>query len=153
MGDRDLRFFDVMLAELRTRHRIDDRRIYATGHSNGGQFTYLLWAERGDVFAALAPSAAVLSRGFQKFQPKPVLHIGSPQDPLVKFVWQASMIDHVLKLNGCDVRNPDADGYTSYPSSRGDGVATYLHSRGHRYPDEATEIIVTFFKAQVRPEP
>jgi polyhydroxybutyrate depolymerase len=118
-GDRDLKFFDAMLADLRAKMPIDDKRIYATGHSNGGLFTYLLWAERGDVFAALAPSAALLVRGFQKFQPKPVLHIGSPEDLLVKFAWQERMIDFVLRLNGCGPRQTDAMGYTSYPSSKG----------------------------------
>ena len=56
--DRDLKFFDAMLADLIKEGRVDERRVYATGHSNGGAFTYLLWAERGDVFAAFAPSAS-----------------------------------------------------------------------------------------------
>ena len=94
-GDRDLKFFDAMLASLRKDARVDEHRIYATGHSNGGLFTYLLWAERGDVFAAFAPSAALLTGGVMNLTPKPVLHVGSPQDPLVKFAWQARMIDYV----------------------------------------------------------
>ncbi|MFY8056754.1 MAG: hypothetical protein ACOVRM_03375, partial [Planctomycetaceae bacterium] len=49
--DRDLKFFDVVLQSLRSEYRVDDRRIYATGHSNGGGFTYLLWSERSAVFA------------------------------------------------------------------------------------------------------
>ena len=146
-GDRDLRYFDVMLASLTAQYRIDRKRIYATGHSNGGLFTYLLWAERGDIFAAFAPSAALLARGFAKFKPKPVLHIGSPQDPLVKFAWQARMIDYVLQLNGCSSRLPDTPGYTSYVSSRGAEVATYLHTGGHRYPAAAPALIVKFFQA------
>jgi polyhydroxybutyrate depolymerase len=146
-GDRDLKFFDVMFADLVHRYRPDERRIYATGHSNGGGFTYLLWAERGDKFAALAPSAAVLGRGYQNFRPKPILHLGSPQDPLVKFSWQASMIDYVLKLDGCGPRRPDTMGYTVYPSSKGAEVATYLHDGGHRYPAAAPELIVKFFQA------
>ena len=150
-GDRDLKFFDAMLASLRKDYRIDDHRIYATGHSNGGLFTYLLWAERGDVFAAFAPSAALLTGGVMKLTPKPVLHIGSPQDPLVKFVWQERMIDYVLKLNGCGPRQPDATGYTSYPSTKGAEVATYLHDGGHKYPATAPELIVKFFQAHVRP--
>ena len=97
---------------------MDARRIYATGHSNGGGFTYLLWAERGGVFAALAPSSSVLARGFQKFAPKPVLHVASPQDELVKFAWQQRMIDHVLRLNGCEPFKPGAIGYTYYASSQ-----------------------------------
>jgi polyhydroxybutyrate depolymerase len=150
-GDRDLKFFDAMLASIRAEYHVDEQRIYATGHSNGGLFTYLLWAERGDTFAALAPSSALLARGYNKFQPKPVLHIGSPQDTLVKFAWQAKMIDYVLKLDGCGPRRPDVDGYTSYPSSKGMEVATFLHSGGHRYPPEAPALIVKFFQAHAKP--
>jgi polyhydroxybutyrate depolymerase len=151
LGDRDLKFFDAMLATLRAEYRVDPKRIYATGHSNGGLFTYLLWAERGDIFAAFAPSAALLAHDFGKFQPKPVLHIGSPQDQLVKFTWQARMLDFVLKLNGCGPRRPEATGYTAYPSSQGADVATYLHAGGHRYPAAATALIVQFFQAHAQP--
>jgi polyhydroxybutyrate depolymerase len=151
-GDRDLKFFDVMWADLQTRYQPDLKRIYATGHSNGGGFTYLLWAERGAVFAALAPSSALLARGFQNATPKPVLHVASPQDPLVKFSWQQRMIDQVLRLNSCGPFKPAAMGYTEYPSSRGTDVAVYLHDGGHRYPsDVAPELIVKFFQAHGRP--
>ncbi len=150
-GDRDLKFFDAMLASLRAKYRVDDRRIYSMGHSNGGAFTYQLWAERGDVFAAFAPSAALLTRGLLKMTPKPVLHIGSPQDTLVKFSWQARMIDQVLKLNGCGPRGGERIGYTSYPSRKGAEVATYLHDNGHKYPGSAaTELIVKFFQAHAK---
>lgn len=148
--DRDLKFFDVMLADLRTRYPVDEKRIYATGHSNGGLFTYLLWAERGDTFAAFAPSAALLAAGFSKAPPKPVLHIGSPQDPLVKFSWQERMLDTVLALNGCGPLKPDATGYTVYPSKKNAEVAIYLHDGGHRYPEAAPALIVAFFKSHAR---
>lgn len=149
-GDRDLKFFDVMFADLKQRQRVDPKRIYSTGHSNGGGFTYLLWAERGEVFAALAPSSALLARGFDKFKPKPVLHLGSPQDELVKFAWQRRMLDYVLKLNGCGAFKPEAMGYTAYPSASGHDVAVYLHKGGHRYPEEvAPELIVKFFQVHV----
>ncbi|MEO6876699.1 MAG: prolyl oligopeptidase family serine peptidase [Opitutaceae bacterium] len=146
-GDRDLRFIDVMLASLRAEYPVDDKRIYATGHSNGGLFTYLLWAERGDTFAAFAPSAALLGHGYNKFKPKPILHLASPQDPLVKFSAQERMLDYVLKLDGCGPLRPNAMGYTAYPSSQGTDVAVYLHSGGHRYAPAGAELIVKFFKA------
>ena len=47
----------MALASLRHTYNIDDDRIYATGFSNGGMFTYLLWAKRPNVFAAFAPVA------------------------------------------------------------------------------------------------
>lgn len=37
--NRDLKFFDVALADLRQRFAIDDTRIYATGFSNGAKLT------------------------------------------------------------------------------------------------------------------
>jgi poly(3-hydroxybutyrate) depolymerase len=44
---------------LRKDYKTDAKRIYATGHSNGGEFTYLLWHARGKEFAAFAPSGAL----------------------------------------------------------------------------------------------
>src|SRR5437879_3135930 len=61
-GDHDLKLFDAMLASLQQDYHTDGKRIYATGHSNGGGFTYLLWAARSDRFAAFAPSGAVFVR-------------------------------------------------------------------------------------------
>src|ERR1017187_5426682 len=74
-GDRDLKFFDAMLASIRKDYRVDDKRIYATGHSNGGGFTYLLWAARGEQFAAFAPSSAAAARNLGKLKPTPVMHV------------------------------------------------------------------------------
>lgn len=43
-GDRNLKFFDVVPARLKQDYDVDTRRIYCTGHSNGGGFTFLdLW--------------------------------------------------------------------------------------------------------------
>src|SRR5438445_163380 len=42
--DRDVKFFDVVLETLRAQYKIDENRIYATGHSNGAAFTFVLWA-------------------------------------------------------------------------------------------------------------
>lgn len=150
-ADRDLRFVDAILAELQARFRYDTHRVYAMGHSNGGAFTYLLWAERGPVFAAVAPSAAVLARGVEKLTPKPVLHLGSPDDPLVKFAWQTRMIDQLLKINGGGARQADARGYTSYPSRTGAETATYLREGGHGFHRDAVALIVKFFQAHRLP--
>lgn len=150
-GDRDLKFFDAMLADLLTKHHGDAQRVHALGHSNGGGFTYLLWAERGEALAAVAPSSAVLGRGAARLQPKPVLHLGSPADELVKFAWQERMIAHVLELNGCPSLDVQARGLREYPSGKGAPVAVYLHDGGHRFPTTATKEIVAFLRRHARP--
>ncbi|MBI3875961.1 MAG: prolyl oligopeptidase family serine peptidase [Verrucomicrobia bacterium] len=104
-GDRDLKFFDAVLARLKQDFNVDGKRIYSTGHSNGGAFTYLLWAARGDVFAAVAPCAAVAVQLNDKLKPKPALHIAGEKDPLVKFEWQQATMNAVRQLNGCSARN------------------------------------------------
>ena len=80
-GDRDLKLVDVALASLRERFKVDDARIYATGYSNGGHFTYLLWSARPNVFAAFAPVAARLRPTVQLKQPKPLFHTGGQRIP------------------------------------------------------------------------
>lgn len=145
-GGRDLKFFDVVLTTLKTDYRIDESRIYATGHSNGGGFTYLLWGARPDVFAAFAPSAAT-SRGIPTFQPKPVMHIAGEQDPLVKFVWQQATMTAVRRVNRCaDEGHAWARQCTLYPSETGAPFVAYIHTGDHKYPQEASALIVKFFK-------
>jgi polyhydroxybutyrate depolymerase len=151
-GDRDLKFFDAVLATLKKDYRVDAKRIYATGHSNGGAFTYLLWAARGNVFAAVAPCAAAARPELkQRMKPKPVFHMAGENDPLVRFAWQQRTIDDVRKLNGCGKGEPWGEHCTLYPSKGGTPVVTYIHSGGHLLPDDVPPLIVKFFKFCAKP--
>jgi polyhydroxybutyrate depolymerase len=152
-GDRDLKFFDAMLATMKEKYHVDADRIYSTGHSNGGGFTYLLAAARPGVFAAIAPSAAgsAALMGASGYKPVPVFHAAGEQDPLVKFEWQKQMIERMKVLNGCDAAGTEwAKGCTLYKSSKGAPVVTFIHGGTHAYPAEAPELIVKFFREQVR---
>ena len=153
--DRDLKLFDVTLAALKQDYKVDDRRIYSTGHSNGGGFTYLLWAERGDVLAAVAPSSAPASpQMLTKLKPKPVLHDAGEADPLVKFSWQKATMDEIRKLNGCDEQGTpyeNAKWCTLYPSKTGTPLVTYIHPGNHTFAAEAPAVIVKFFKEHAKP--
>ncbi|MDP3069563.1 MAG: hypothetical protein Q8N18_04710 [Opitutaceae bacterium] len=150
-GDRDLKFFDTVLASLRADYRVDDRRIYSTGHSNGGGFTYLLWAMRGEVFAAMAPSGALVSRRAPPLKPKPALHVAGEKDELVKFAWQQQMIASVKGINQCGAGEPWEKIATRYASPIGAPLVTYIHPGGHGFPAAAPALIVTFFKQHAKP--
>jgi polyhydroxybutyrate depolymerase len=145
-GDRDLKFFDAVLARLKSDYKVDEKRIYSTGHSNGGAFTYLLWAERGDVFAAVAPSAAVFTQ-VRQLKPKPVMHLAGDKDPLVKYAWQNKMMESERRLNGCEAEGkPWAEHCTLYPSKGGTPVVTFIFAGGHEFNPAAPGLIVKFFK-------
>jgi polyhydroxybutyrate depolymerase len=151
-NDRDLKFFDAVLATMKKTYKVDAKRVYATGHSNGGAFTYLLWAARGDVFAAVAPCAAAANRQVrQHLKRKPVLHMAGENDPLVRFEWQQRTIDELRRLNGCGDGKPWGEHCTLYPSRTGTPVVTYIHPGGHLLPEEVPPVIVRFFKEHAKP--
>lgn len=146
-ADRDLKFFDTALESLEKEHRADPRRIYSTGHSNGGAFSYLLWAARGSVLAAVAPSSAVIPPQLTaRLTPKPIMHVAGENDPLVRFAWQELMINAVLKINQCGEGSPWAENCTRYPSRVHTPVVTFIHHGTHTFPREAPALIVRFFK-------
>ncbi|MBI5775246.1 MAG: prolyl oligopeptidase family serine peptidase [Verrucomicrobia bacterium] len=149
-GDRDLKLFDAVLAKLKQDFKVDPKRIYSTGHSNGGGFTYLLWAARGDVFAAVAPSAAASARtekASEMLKPKPAMHLAGEKDPLVKYEWQKLAMAAVRKLNGCEAEGKPWDKQCLiYESKTGTPFVSFIHPGGHEFVKEAPPLIVKFFK-------
>ncbi len=78
----DVGFAVAVIDDLERRTPIDRRRVYATGHSNGGIMSHRLAAERPDLVAAIAPVAGALD--LMQFSPRravPVLQIHSVNDP------------------------------------------------------------------------
>jgi len=146
--DRDLKFFDAVLATLRTDYKVDAARIFAMGHSNGGGFTYLLWKERPEIFAAFAPSGSFTLEA-PNLTPKPALHIAGKADELVKFRNQERTIEAIRKVNGCaEAGTAWAEDCTMYASTTRTPLVTLVHEGGHKYPKEAPALIVKFFKEQ-----
>ncbi|HLY73533.1 MAG TPA: esterase [Planctomycetota bacterium] len=150
-GDRDLRLFDIVLASMKEKYKVDPKRIYATGHSNGGGFAYLLWASRPGVFAAIAPSAAAGARPLKETTPCPTLHLAGEKDTLVRFESQMRTVAAVKAFNGCDEDGQEwAKGCTLYPSAKNAPVVTFIHPGTHQYPVEGPPLTVKFFKEHVR---
>jgi len=146
-GERDLGFFDAVLETMRAKFQVDNRRIYATGFSNGGMFTYVLWGTRENTFAAFAAVAGRIVPAVHLTEPKPVLVIAGEHDTTVPFRDQLQAIKVVRQLNGSD-RDGSSCGQncTMYPSDKGAPVMTYIHGGGHEYPLGASEMIVKFFE-------
>ncbi len=154
-GNTDLQFFDAMLKTLQDDYMVDAKRIYVTGHSNGGSFTYLLWVTRGDTFAAVAPTAprAIDAKLMAMLKPKPALHLMGETDLAVKPEVQRLTCNYILKLNKCDVNAGEkvAQYATLYPSATRNPFIIYSHPGGHAYPPEANAVIIDFFKKQMKP--
>ncbi|MDR3406827.1 MAG: alpha/beta hydrolase-fold protein [Chthoniobacter sp.] len=153
VGDRDLKLFDAMLRTLRSKFRVDDQRIYAAGFSNGGFFDYILWAQRGNVFAAFAPCAAALRAPLQVTTPKPVFIVAGEQDQRVPFDEQRKTITALRQIDGCgsEGRSWGEPKATRYESPNGAPVVAFVHPGGHAVPPPITVSITKFFQGQALP--
>ncbi|QDT07751.1 hypothetical protein K227x_61790 [Rubripirellula lacrimiformis] len=152
-NDRDLKFFDAMLASLKQEHNIDQQQIFATGHSNGAAFCYLLWALRGDTLTATAPSAGAITLKLRRLlKPKPAMLLAGENDQLVKFAWQQRSIEFVRRLNHCDDQPTTAGNLHTYPSKLQMPLQAYIHPGGHRFATEAAPAIAKFFQSQSKPD-
>jgi len=150
-GNRDLKLVDAALASLHEQYNVDDDRIYATGFSNGGMFTYLLWAERPEVFAAYAPVAARLRPSVRPEQRSPLLHVAGERDRVVSFSDQQAAIEIAIKVNGvADEMEPCGEGCTVYGSATRAPVVTRIHRGAHTYPRGTVEAITSFFRDHSR---
>jgi polyhydroxybutyrate depolymerase len=149
-GDRDLKFFDSLLDWAKKNTKVDAKRIYAMGHSNGGGFTYLTWSQRPDLFAAIAPSGAS-AREVRTAKPTPIMHIAGSADPLVKFAWQERTMAGIKTLNGVTSEGKTYGTHAMhYTGKNGNDFVSFIHPGGHEYPREAVPIIVKFFKEHAK---
>lgn len=145
--DRDLKFVDAILVTLREKYSIDGNRVYATGFSNGGLFTYLLLSQRPNAFAAFAPGGAVLLPQVTLTMARPVLHYGGKSDRLARFEKQEATIEQLRKFNDCAGQAEGCgENCTIYGSGKAAPVETFIHPLGHFYPLQVTPLIVKFFQ-------
>jgi polyhydroxybutyrate depolymerase len=149
--NRDLRFFDAMLASLRAEGWVDDLRVYVTGHSNGAGFTYLLWQERHADLAAVAPVAGnwLLAT---RLQPLPCMHVAGRADTIVAFGSQERTMAAVRRVDGCTGDGaPWAENCTRWESPLGTPFVAMILPGGHEYPRQAPPQIVRFLREQHAP--
>ena len=112
----DVAFINKLLDDLGTLVKIDDKRVYACGMSNGGMMSYRLAAELSDRIAAIAPVAGTIAiEKIKPNRPVPVIHFHGTKDTLVSFEGRKGnensfmrlksveeSIQTWVKINGCD---------------------------------------------------
>jgi polyhydroxybutyrate depolymerase len=155
--------------------RVDPKRIYASGFSNGAMLTYRLACEMSEVFAAVAPVSGVLvSSPCQPAQPVSILDFHGLADDVIPYGGGSTLpvtgepfppVEQSLatwaNLDGC-ANSPATDQnglltHTAYGACQNDAaVELYAVSGlGHSWPPEdvvqATQMIWDFFAAHPKP--
>ncbi len=154
----DVAFIGKLLDDLGTVVKVDEKRVYACGMSNGGMMCYRLAAELSDRIAAIAPVAGTIAIEEQTEAARaghPLsrheghdrsVRDGEGQDALVHEGGVEDSIQTWVKLNGCDEKpktetlSKDGDEMKVTRRSYGGGkdgsevVLVVIEEGGHTWP-------------------
>jgi poly(3-hydroxybutyrate) depolymerase len=101
-NQNDVGFFRDMVTKATEELCIDSKRVYVSGHSNGGAMTYRLACEAADIFAAVAPVCGWMTvSSCNPSRPIPVLAIRGKDDSTVRIDTADADIDEWLSNNQC----------------------------------------------------
>ena len=99
----DVAFIGKLLDDLGTVVKVDEKRVYACGMSNGGMMCYRLAAELSDRIAAVAPVAGTIAIDESKpKRPVPVIQFHGSKDNMVPFEMAKGNPPAFMKLKGVD---------------------------------------------------
>lgn len=138
----DVEFIRALVARMETEAKIDARRVYVTGLSNGGAMTHRLACEAADLFAAAAPIAFPMSlsppSSCHPSRHIPVLTFMGLTDMLVNYdggAWPSALMTFTYWRNNdaCGTETPEVstaqgNSYCAYDTSCADGVQVGLCS-------------------------
>jgi polyhydroxybutyrate depolymerase len=107
----DVGFARALVEYMAARACIDEKRVYATGFSNGGRLSYRLGCEAADVFAAIAPVAGTKSfpdlsnsPGCQPARPLSLIDFMGSADS--RIAAQPGQVAEWVAINGCSDAEP-----------------------------------------------
>ncbi len=153
----DVKFISVLIDTLLSKYKINSKKVFATGHSNGGMMSYRLACELSDKIAGIAPNACTMVvSSCNPSKPVPVLHMHSVNDQNVPYkggygngtgttgLWLAP-VDSVLTVwaskNTCAIgptviTNDSKFKYTKWSSCNKNNTIDYYLTTdgGHAWP-------------------
>lgn len=103
---KDIDFFKTIIEEVNKSYKVDRKRIYCCGFSNGGMMTYTVANVCSDIFAAFASISGYPINEFHLHhtsqRPYPFLHIHGKADDFVRYALMPNIVDNTVARNGCN---------------------------------------------------
>jgi polyhydroxybutyrate depolymerase len=87
-GIDDVAYLTAVVEDMRARYKVDDKRIFVSGYSNGGYMTHRLLCEKSSLFAAGASVAGAGWKNADKCKPAgpaSLLEVHGDQDEVVRY--------------------------------------------------------------------
>ena len=133
-GTRDINFVLAIIDQMATDYGIDKDRVYLSGFSMGGMFTYHAMNHIADRIAAFAPISGYPMGGqpFESSRPVPIIHTHGTADDVVVYDNVQARIDGWIARNGCASTPQVTNKY------RGGDIVRYQWGPG----DEGAEVVL-----------
>ena len=102
-GNRDLRFMEAIIDKMASQYDIDRNRVYLSGFSMGGMFTYHAMNNMADKIAAFAPISGYPMYGatYNASRPIPVIHTHGTADDVCSFDPVLGIVKGWAKFDHC----------------------------------------------------
>ena len=148
----DIDFTEALLNHLENDYRIESNRIYSTGMSNGGNFSFTLACELNNRIAAIASVTGLMLQAAIgdciPTRPLAILHIHGTEDPIANYAFVQRGLDFWIEHNTTnmnpivsnipDIDTQDGSTVEKYEYINGENDVEVLHLKviggGHQWP-------------------
>ena len=122
-GDKDTKWVTEIIAQMAKDYDIDEKRVYLSGFSMGGMFTYHAMSKIADKIAAFAPTSGTNVMGASRAQrPVPIIHPHGTNDDVLNY----SQVEGFLKNYRNQFNCPSqAQEEMNYPNAENSGATMY----------------------------
>ena len=117
-GNRDINFVLALIDEMVEKYDIDPCRVYLSGFSMGGMFTYHAMNKIADRIAAFAPISGYPMGGATanaNVRPIPIIHTHGTSDDVVSFSNVQNCLNVWIRHNGCPTTATVTHNYRNAP--------------------------------------
>jgi polyhydroxybutyrate depolymerase len=162
--ENDVLLTSTIIDFVKSNYAVDQGRVWATGHSNGGMLAYRLACDLSDKITAIAVvTGALVDPTCSPTKPVSVIHLHGNLDPTVPFYGGGkfetpsiySSINDFSKVNGCNISpneyvNPIKEKYQWICKNGFEALLVNYQEASHEWGDGYTEAILSFLFAHPR---
>ena len=122
-GDQDTKWMVQIIDQMYTDYKIDKKRVYLSGFSMGGMFTYHSMSKIADKIAAFAPTSGTNVFGASKaMRPVPIIHPHGTNDDVLNYSQVEGFIKNYRDQFNCPSQ---AQEEKNYPNAENSGATMY----------------------------
>jgi len=122
-GDKDTKWMTEIIDQMYTDYKIDRKRVYLSGFSMGGMFTYHSMSKIADKIAAFAPTSGTNVMGASKaMRPVPIIHPHGTNDDVLNYSQVEGFIKNYRDQFHCPSQ---AEVQNNYPNAENNGATMY----------------------------